>query len=91
MSTKATIAHGDDFHIYQNIFEGENVYLQIDKHGGFVQIMGDRATISLPPSLLDQIARCWLENREKFDTETNYESLKESRHIESLKKLRSES
>ena len=39
MSTKATIAHGDDFHVYQEMFEGENVYLQIDKHGGFVQIM----------------------------------------------------
>ena len=91
MSTKATIAHGDDFHIYQEMFEGENVYLQIDKHGGFVQIMGDRITVSLPPSLLDQIARGWVENREKFDTEVNYDSLMVSRHIESLKKIRSDS
>ncbi len=91
MSTKSTIAHGDEFHIYQEMFVGDKVYLQIDQHGGFVQIMGDRVTVSLPPSLLDQIARCWLENREKFDTETNYDFLMESRHIESLKKLRSES
>ena len=86
MSTKATIAHGDHFHVYQEMFEGENVYLQIDKHGGFVQIMGDRVTISLPPSLLDQIARGWLENREKFDTEPNIEL-----NLEGLKELRSES
>jgi|TARA_B000000557_G_scaffold239737_1_gene218075 hypothetical protein len=86
MSTKATIAHGDDFHVYQEMFEGENVYIQIDKHGGFVQIMGDRITVSLPPSLLDQIARGWIENREKFDTEPNTEL-----NLEGLKKLRSES
>ena len=80
MSTKATIAHGDEFHIYQEMFVGDNVYLQIDKHGGFVQIIGDRVTVSLPPSLLDQIARCWLENREKFDTETNLEDNSDSRY-----------
>ena len=91
MSTKSTIAHGADFHIYQEICESDNVYLQIDKHGGFVQMIGDRVTVSLPPSLLDQIARCWLENRGKFDSEANYDTLMESRHIESLKKLRSES
>lgn len=78
MSTKSTIAHGDEFHIYQEMFEGENAYLQIDKHGGFVQIVGDRVTVSLPPSLLDQIARGWLENREKFDTETNLEDNSDS-------------
>jgi hypothetical protein len=60
------------------MFEGENAYLQIDKHGGFVQIVGDRVTVSLPPSLLDQIARGWLENREKFDTETNLEDNSDS-------------
>ena len=91
MSTKATIAHGDDFHVYQEMFVGDNVYLQIDQHGGFVQIMGDRVTVSLPPSLLDQISRCWLENREKFDTEANYDTLMESRHIESLKEIKSDS
>lgn len=91
MSTKSTIAHGGDFHVYQEMFEGENVYVQIDKHGGFVQIMGDRVTVSLPPSLLDQIARGWLENREKFDTDMNYDTLMESRHIESLKKIKSDS
>lgn len=87
MSTKATIAHGDDFHVYQEMFEGEKVYLQIDKHGGFVQIMGDRITVSLPPSLLDKIARGWLVNRGKFDSEISYDSLMESSHKESLKKL----
>ena len=67
MSTKATIAHGDDFHVYQEMFEGENVYLQIDKHGGFVQVVGDKVVISLPPELLTKIAKGWLENHEKFD------------------------
>ena len=78
MTTISTIAHGDEVHIYQEMFEGANAYLQIDKHGGFVQIMGDRVTISLPPSLLDKIARCWLENRAKFDTELNLEGNSDS-------------
>ena len=67
MSTKSTIAHGDDFHVYQEMFEGDNVYLQIDKNGRFVQIVGDRVVISLPPELLTKIAKGWLENQEKFD------------------------
>lgn len=71
MSTKATIAHGDEFHVYQEMFEGDAVYIQIDKHGGYLKVYGQTLTISLPPSLLDKIARGWLENREKFDTEPN--------------------
>ena len=67
MSTKATIAHGDNFHIYQEMFEGDNVYLQIDQHGGFVSVNNGRVTVSLPPSLLDLIAKSWLENKEKLD------------------------
>ena len=71
MSTKATIAHGDDFHVYQEMFEGDTVYLQIEEHGGYLKVEGQTLTISLPPSLLDKIARGWLDNREKFDIEPN--------------------
>jgi hypothetical protein len=71
MSTKATIAHGDDFHVYQEMFEGDAVYIHIDKHGGYLKVEGQTITLSLSPELLDKIARGWLENREKFDTEPN--------------------
>tara|TARA_B100001287_G_scaffold263665_1_gene254767 strand:+ start:765 stop:986 length:222 start_codon:yes stop_codon:yes gene_type:complete len=67
MSTKATIAHGDNFHIYQEMFEEDNVYLQIDQHGGFVSIENGRINFSLPPSLLDLIAKSWIENKDKLD------------------------
>lgn len=70
MSTKATIAHGDDFHIYQEIFEGGVVYLQIDKHGGVVEIKNNRLSFNLPPELLDKIARSWLEKRGKYNPDT---------------------
>ena len=71
MSTKSTIAHGDEFHIYQEMFEGDNVYLQIDKHSGFVEIKGERVTLSISPCLLDKIAKIWLENREMYDPTNN--------------------
>lgn len=31
MSTKATIRHGDNFHIYNDVFEEGIVYVEIDK------------------------------------------------------------
>lgn len=31
MSTKATIRHGDHFHIYNDVFVDEIVYVEIDK------------------------------------------------------------
>lgn len=30
MSTRCTVAHDDDFHLYQECFEQDNVYLQLD-------------------------------------------------------------
>lgn len=67
MSTKSTITHGDDFHIYQEIFEGDVVYLQIDKHGGTVEIKNNRVSVNLSPELLTQIARAWLSHLDKYD------------------------
>ena len=69
MSTKKTITHGDEYHIYQEIFEDENIYLQIDKHGGYVCINNDRITVSLSPSTLDEIANSWIKNRDKISVE----------------------
>lgn len=67
MSTKSTITHGDEFHIYQEMFEGDTVYLQIDKHGGTVEIKNNSVSVNLSPELLTQIARAWLAHREKYD------------------------
>lgn len=30
MSTKATITYGDDFHLYEDVFEPNAVYLELD-------------------------------------------------------------
>jgi hypothetical protein len=67
MSTKITITHGDEFHVYQEMFDGNKVYLQIDEHSGYIEINGARVVISLPPELLTKIAKGWIENQEKFD------------------------
>tara|TARA_B100000674_G_scaffold471701_1_gene460773 strand:+ start:428 stop:625 length:198 start_codon:yes stop_codon:yes gene_type:complete len=65
MSTKATIAHSSHFHIYKDVFEDDKIYLQIDKHEGYVKIENNKVTISLSPSLLNQIAQKWLETKQK--------------------------
>ena len=73
MSTKATIAHGDAFHIYQDMFEGENVYLQIGKHGGSVEIKNNIVSVNLSPELLTKIALAWLTHREKYDPKISFD------------------
>ena len=65
MSTKATITHSTHFHIYKDVFEDDKIYLQIDKHEGYVKIENNRVTISLSPSLLNQIAQKWLDTNQK--------------------------
>jgi hypothetical protein len=66
-----TIADGDDFHIYQEIFENNVVYLKIDKHGGTVEIKNNSVSVNLPPELLTQIAIAWLSNLDKYDPKNN--------------------
>ena len=77
MSTKATIAHGDDFHVYQEIFEKNKVYIQIDKHGGYLKVENKAITISLSVELLDKIAKGWLENKNKIDLNINIDEILE--------------
>lgn len=65
MSTKTTITHGDDFHVYQELGEDQKVYVKI-KHDGFLQVFEGSVVVSLPPEMLDEIAKGWLENRDIF-------------------------
>jgi hypothetical protein len=67
MSTKTTITHGDDFHVYQETFEKDKVYIQIDKHGGYLKVENKTLTISLSVEQLDKIAKGWLKNKNKIN------------------------
>lgn len=51
MSTKSTISHSPSYHLYQELGETKHVYLQIDKHDGYLCLEGQRLTFSVTPEL----------------------------------------
>lgn len=53
MSTKATIAHGDDFHFYHEIFEDDFVYLELE--GVDFCATRDRVTVPIPLAIWEVI------------------------------------
>ena len=65
MSTKVTIAQGDRYHLFQEIFDGSNVFLQVDgiKH---ICLKNGSLTFSCDPTLLTEIAVKWLGEKEAF-------------------------
>lgn len=71
MSTKSTIAHGEGFHLYQEMFETSAIYLQVDQ--GELEVSRGKITISIPPELMTQIAVGWLVNKERFDPQPEFE------------------
>lgn len=58
MSTKATIAHGDHFHIYDEVLEG-GIYLELDTHDVSLDYESSskhaRLRVRLPKELLDRL------------------------------------
>lgn len=78
MSTKSTISHSQSYHLYQELGETERVYLQLDRHEGYLCLDGKRLTLSITPALLTEIANAWLEHKDSFDsnvTEIDSESI----------------
>tara|TARA_B100000073_G_scaffold347217_1_gene360814 strand:- start:3718 stop:4005 length:288 start_codon:yes stop_codon:yes gene_type:complete len=66
MSTKNTLFYGDNYHVYQELFDDQKVYLTIDKHEGLISLEGQKLTISLSPEFLTKIAEMWLKNSNRF-------------------------
>lgn len=46
MSTKSTLAHGPNFHLYNEVFDDENVYLSLEKV--HFEVDPDHVVISIP-------------------------------------------
>lgn len=65
MSTKVSIAHGDSFHLYQEIFEGEEVFLQVEGVN-YVRLENGSLSFSIDPNLLTEIATKWLKEKDLF-------------------------
>ena len=64
MSTKCTLGHGPQHHLYAECFENENVHLQLDRleyevcrYDG-----ADSLRVAIPIKLWREIVQAWLES-----------------------------
>ena len=53
MSTKSSLAYGDNFHLYQECFDEENVYLELESVE--FEASRDRVTVSIPVAIWEVI------------------------------------
>lgn len=66
MSTKCTISYDDEYHLYEECFEKDNVHLQLDNVGA-VDISASpgslHATIQIPIKTWRKIVAGWIESQ----------------------------
>lgn len=71
MSTKCTIAYGEDFHLYRECFDEDGVYLQLRGKPQF-KASADSAMVRIPAHIWEVIRTfpgVWLEWADKSDAE----------------------
>ena len=85
MSTKCTIGYNDDFHLYQECFEQDNVYLKLDKSGWTASLEtsavdwrdGNNATpqlhVKINVTLWRKIVESWIESQWGKNPEYDYQ------------------
>lgn len=54
MSTKATIAYGDKFHLYHEMDDNVNIYLQLDVYG-YLKVENRAVTVAIPIENMKEI------------------------------------
>ena len=68
MSTKVSLSYGPKFHLYQEMFDCNNVYLQIDGHE--FEISNNRAMIQIPLEVWNKIVEEWPQSKNRFINQT---------------------
>lgn len=68
MSTKVSLSYGPKFHLYQEMFDCDNVYLQIDGHE--FEISNNRAMIQIPLEVWNKIIEEWPKSKDRFINQT---------------------
>jgi len=64
MSTKVTLTYGPNFHLYQEIFDCGNVYLQVTGHE--FEVSNDEAMIQIPIEVWNKIIEDWPKAKNRF-------------------------
>jgi hypothetical protein len=57
LSTKATIDHGDGFHLYADVFEPDHVFLELTGEGFNFRASRDYAVIAIPYDLWERLRK----------------------------------
>lgn len=60
MSTKATISYGQNYHLYQEIFDVSHVYLRVEGHE--FEVVRDGAMIQIPIEAWRAMVEGWGKN-----------------------------
>ena len=60
MSTKATISYGQNYHLYQEIFDVSHVYLRVEGHE--FEVVRDGAMIQIPIEAWRAMIEGWEKN-----------------------------
>ena len=95
MSTKATISHGDDYHLYEEAFDNTCVYLRLDdckelvvKSGHYDDMYKQQITVGIPIEIWRHAVSDWLESRWANNSERDNASLESNsmHHFEQVLK-----
>jgi hypothetical protein len=91
MSTKSTISHGQNYHLYQEIFDVSHVYLRVEGHE--FDVSRDGAMIQIPieawrTMIKDWKSRGWPESEDHTEKEIGEEWLKSLEENPIFKKRR---
>lgn len=63
MSTKCTISHGPSYHFYEDCFDEDNVYLELNqpKESNFtIDNYGTIVMVSFNKEIMDELCSAWL-------------------------------
>ena len=100
MSTRCSLAYDGDFHLYQECFENDNVYLELDKGGWAASLNTDRIDwrhgkesqsilLSIDVTLWRKIVEGWMQSQWGSDPTYDHKPLVFSTDIlETLSKFR---
>lgn len=78
MSTKCTIGHSDAFHLYEECFDSEKVWLRLDGHDVVAEVDIDtrnkvqRVTVGIDVGIWRQIVESWLKSHWAQHPERDY-------------------
>ena len=69
MSTKITLSHGKDFHLFQEVCDVKSVYLTVDNHE--FEANKNRVSIQIPIQVWEKMVEEWPKNKARFYQEND--------------------